>query len=78
MSDFGATFFSCVSSRRVNHVELKKGWAGSGKPSYSEKQKEAFRRMLKSKVNHRFITKTDGDGNKVRIKVSKSEMKQFK
>lgn len=78
MCDFRATFFSCVSLRHVNRVELKKGWAGTDKPSYSEKQKEAFRRMLKSKVNHRFITKTDGDGNKVRIKVSKSEMKRFK
>lgn len=78
MCDFRATFFSCVSLRHANRVGLKKGWTGTDKPYYSEKQKEAFRRMLKSKVNHRFITKTDGDGNKVRIKVSKSEMKQFK
>ena len=49
MGDFGATFFSSMSSRHVNHVELKKGWAGVDKPSYSEKQKEAFRRMMKKK-----------------------------
>ena len=77
MSDFGATFFSSMSSRHVNHVELKKGWAGVDKPSYSEKQKEAFRRIMKKKVD-RHITKTDGDGNEVRIKLSKSEMKDFR
>ena len=76
MSDFGATFFSSISSRH-NHMELKKGLAGVDKPSYSEKQKEAFRRMMKKKVD-RHITKTDGDGNEVRIKLSKSEMKDFR
>lgn len=77
MSDFGATFFSEMSSRRVNHAELKKGWAGVDKPSYSEKQKEAFRRMMKKKID-RHITKTDGDGNEISIKLSKSEMKDFR
>lgn len=77
MGDFGATFFSSISSRCVNRVELKKGWAGVDNPSYSEKQKEAFRRMMKKKVD-RHITKTDGDGNEVRIKLSKSEMKDFR
>lgn len=77
MCDFRAIFFSNPSSRRVNHVELKKGWAGTDKPSYSEKQKEAFRRMLKKKVD-RYVTKIDGEGNEIRVKVSKSEMKDFK
>ena len=58
-------------------MELKKGWMGVDKPSYSEKQKEDFRRMMKKKVD-RHITKTDGDGNEVRIKLSKSEMKDFR
>lgn len=74
MCDFRATFFSCVSLRRANHVELKKGWTGVDKPSYSEKQKEAFRRMMKKKVD-RYVTKVDGEGNEIRVKVSKSEMK---
>lgn len=77
MSDFGATFFSEMSSRHANHVELKKGWAGEDKPSYSDKQKEAFRRMMKKKID-RHITKTDGDGNEIQIKLSKSEMKDFR
>lgn len=77
MSDFGATFFPEMSSRHVNHVKLNKGWAGVGKSSYSEKQKEAFRRMMKKKVD-RHVTKTDGDGNEIRIKLSKSEMKDFR
>ena len=58
-------------------MELKKELTGVDKPSYSEKQKEAFRRMMKKKVD-RHITKTDGDGNEVRIKLSKSEMKDFR
>lgn len=77
MSDFGATFFSSISSRHVNHMELKKELTGVDKSSYSEKQKEAFLRMMKKKVD-RHITKTDGDGNEVRIKLSKSEMKDFR
>lgn len=71
MGDFGATYFS----KPGKSGRLKKGWTGVDKPSYSEKQKEAFRNMIKKKVN-RYITKTDSEGNEVKVRVSKSEMKQ--
>lgn len=35
---------------------------------YSDKQKDAFKRMIKSR-NKKFIEKTDGEGNVIKIRV---------